>query len=184
MSLESNIFNVYPILTELSDFCDIKELMTLKTLTKTSSRINTSFLIIVKRIENGKYRTIPVQIANKLYIYFLKNKNYKCLLKVLPFTESVVSYRIFIGIDKRMSEKVLGVIRRKPSVLIYSDPEKKAWNSPYYIMKETFGLNLEVFKYAVDLCIVYGLTHLVNEDEFFIDTDEDIPFLEYLQFII
>lgn len=178
------------MLTYLADFCDIPELLVLKSINKCSSRLkNISFASIVKRIENNKYKIIPTVVANRLYLYFLNKKDYNSLIKVIPFTESIVSYRIFINIDVKVAAQILGMIRRTPRILRKKRgateggrrTPKEVWRSPYHIVKETFGLNLEVFKYAVDLCVVYGLTYLLNEDEFYCDTEEDIPFLEYIE---
>jgi hypothetical protein len=190
MTNYNNIFYNKTLLTYLADFCDIPELLVLKSINKCSSRLTKiSFASIVKRIENNKYKIIPTVVANRLYLYFLNKKDYNSLIKVIPFTESIVSYRIFINIDVKVAVQILGMIRRTPRILRKKRgateggcrPPKEVWRSPYHIVKETFGLNLEVFKYAVDLCVVYGLTYLLNEDEFYCDTEEDIPFLEYIE---
>ena len=189
MTNYNNIFYNKTLLTYLADFCDIPELLVLKSINKCSSSLNKiSFASIVKRIENNKYKIIPTVVANRLYLYFLNKKDYNSLIKVMPFTESIVSYRIFINIDVKAAAQILGMIRRTPRILRKKRGAtslrwlpKEVWRSPYHIVKETFGLNFEVFKYAVDLCVVYGLTYLLNEDEFYYDTEEDIPFLEYIE---
>ena len=164
----------------LSKFCDIPELITLKYVNKSSNRVKISFETIVDRIKKNSFNTIPICLANRLYTYFLRNREYEYVIRVAPYTERVVSYRIFINLDIKMSEKLIGMIRRNPGIL-YECPKKTVWYCPYYIAKQTFGVNLEVFKYAIDLCIVYGLSFLINSDDFCIDTQEDAIFVEYIE---
>ena len=164
----------------LSEFCDIQELVALKYVNKSSNRVKTTFKTIVDRVKKNYFKNIPIYIANRLYNYFLQNREYEYSVRVAPYTIGVVSYRIFINLDLKMSETLIGMIRRKPSIL-YDCPKKSVWYCPYYIAKQTFGVNLEVFKYSIDLCIVYGLNYLINSDDFCIDTQEDIVFMEYIE---
>jgi len=163
----------------ISNFCDIPELITLKYINKTSYRASgDTFQRIVDRVKNNKFVKIPPYMANKLYTYFAKNKEYDFMIRVSPFTRGVISYRIFINLDIKNATSLWNSIKHNPSLLV-SSIQKSVWYSPYHIAKHTFGLNLEVFKYAIDMCIVYGLTYLL--ENFTIDTEEDIIFLEYIE---
>lgn len=172
--------------SNLSQFCDIPELTAIKYICKPASKANITFKTIVHRIKSKTFKNIPESLANKLYNYFLQNKEYRYLISVIPFTQGVVSYRIFINLDIKNTETILGMIRRKPSILTVDTDlpprsRNRAWYSPYYIAKQTFGVNLEVFKYAIDMCIVYGLGYMLTSEEFYVDTPEDQVYMEYIE---
>lgn len=181
----NNLFLHNSIWFNISKFCDIPELINIKYICKSSNKVNITFKTIVERIRSNSFKNITTILANKLYNYFLQNKEYKYLIRVIPFTNGVVSYRIFINLDLNNTEKILGMIRRKPTILsIDTDiPRRRnrAWYSPYYVAKQTFGVNLEVFKYAIDMCVVYGLGHMLTTHEFYVDTPEDEVFMDYIE---
>lgn len=167
------------------DYCDISDVMSIVYVNRSSNKgIGNTLLRIVEKVKKNNFINIPVRVANKLYSYFLTKKEYKYMFRVLPFTQEVVTYRVFVKLDLKYAIKLFHNIKHNPKIL-EKDLQNRVWFTPYKIAKETFGINLDVFKYAIDMCIVYGLSYMIIDkyiEESPSNPDEDdIVFLEYIK---
>ena len=135
-----------------------------------------------KKILNGFFTKLDYKIANQIVKKLINQKNWKILLKVLPFVDKnrCLSFRLFREISVEESIELVGIIENNPNLIHESlnNPER-LWKIYFYIAKEVLGFNLGVFKNCVDQCRLRGLDYLLVEENFLID-EEDIEYKKYL----
>ena len=136
-----------------------------------------------KKILDGFFTKLDSKIANQLVTKLINQKNWKILLKVLPFVDKnrCLSFRLFREILVEESIELVRIIENNPNLIHESlNNQERLWKIYFYIAKEVIGFNLSVFKNCIDQCRLRGLDYLLVEENFLID-EEDIGYQNYLR---
>jgi hypothetical protein len=175
--------NLHPcLLNTISGFLEISEKRNLKIIDR---KTNKSIILNKKKsledILSGKFNKIPSEISLEAARLALNHMKYDIFFKIIPFiTEnSVFSYNIFNRLTLLESKKFIFLIEKYPHIMENYEEYDDNWFIPFSIIKWTFGCNLEVFRYALELGRLRGLDYLIEEDSDFFNYQDDDDYIAF-----
>lgn len=180
------------ILNVITEYLDIQEIKEFKFVSKKHYKsIIFNLQFIKNRIIFNKFNVIPSVISYNIAKDYLRNKDIKKCVKIIPYCKIPFSLSIFCNLSLEDSKLLIESFLNFPNLIDYEQllddniisPYVKINSSNFFIIKKfiyylvakwTFGVNPEVFIYCIKHGSELGYSYLFNSPYFFpISSDEN-----------